>query len=692
MSSKRTLVERERVWYEGSASATDEMQRRYEAEQANVLAPVKQWGRPPASESSRPKSAQRLHEAREKDSKFNQSVGRPGSAPIRRQHTPWQPRQPSSSAWQTPPPPSMDKPSSYGGYGESLSYGERDEGGCGEQEPEDDYAAATDSSHADEDSALRRLAQIHANLHASSRPKTSGTLLEAWNEQLHHGEAGSPTNLNELRMRRSAARQESTLVQLNHQSAAASHATWVEELTFALDSFHKEQCELDEEIEELLIGRGKFKEMYSVLKYLCSKNVRTAFVTWLDKTLNADRRVLKAKQEALVAEVAVASSRLKAEELKREESLARSAALAVASKNSHDYRLLLSLFSRLVGDSKRVCWSKWHAHYAAAVKQKLYWRRFFAKVVNMQLYAAYHKWLAHLTFSQLPEEGVIERIEQLVARRRAELEVYESAARDEFSRTMERHLEHMEVDSRQKLVRVLSRLFQQLLFGGWRRWKLETKGFLAQRKRVFNILSRLCKVELVAGWAAFTRRVALFHEARRNRKAVELKREIAHMRDQLAHSTSQVRSVVSTVEQMRDSLRLQAEAARMVATAFPAVAQTIGLCIKSSPVDARRAQLAQLAPSRAAAPGAAPALRSEKRAQLLVFLHKAREPDGELEHALLSQDLAATVPGFQRHLRSMKRLALAGDPRFAAAVQAFEQIGDPVDLWETIEMINEMGP
>ena len=31
----------------------------------------------------------------------------------------------------------------------------------------------------------RRLAQIHANLHASSRPKTSGTLLEAWNEQLH---------------------------------------------------------------------------------------------------------------------------------------------------------------------------------------------------------------------------------------------------------------------------------------------------------------------------------------------------------------------------------------------------------------------------------------------------------------------------------------------------------------------------
>ena len=68
-------------------------------------------------------------------------------------------------------------------------------------------------------------------------------------------------------------------MQLNHQSAAASHATWVEELTFALDSFHKEQCELDEEIEELLIGRGKFKEMYSVLKYLCSKNVRTAFVT-----------------------------------------------------------------------------------------------------------------------------------------------------------------------------------------------------------------------------------------------------------------------------------------------------------------------------------------------------------------------------------------------------------------------------
>ena len=39
---------------------------------------------------------------------------------------------------------------------------------------------------------------------------------------------------------------------------------------------------------------------------------------------------------------------------------------------------------------------------------------------------------------------------------------------------------------------------------------------------------------------------------------------------------------------------------------------------------------------------------------------------------------------------AITRRAIDGDPRFAAAVQAFQMIGDTRDLWETIEIIDEM--
>ena len=81
-------------------------------------------------------------------------------------------------------------------------------------------------------------------------------------------------------------------------------------------------------------------------------------------------------------------------------------------------------------------------------------------------------------------------------------------------------------------------------------------------------------------------------------------------------------------------------------------------------------------------------LPTETRAKLLVFLHRAHEPD-KLEPGFL-HDLADRVPNFEKHLRSMKKLAVDGDPRFAAAVQAFEMLGDARDLWETIEIIDEM--
>ena len=71
-----------------------------------------------------------------------------------------------------------------------------------------------------------------------------------------------------------------------------------------------------------------------------------------------------------------------------------------------------------------------------------------------------------------------------------------------------------------------------------------------------------------------------------------------------------------------------------------------------------------------------------------MFLRHAHETD-RFEPGFL-EDLSDRVPNFERHLRSMKKLALAGDPRFAAAVQAFQMIGDTRDLWETIEIIDEM--
>ena len=50
-------------------------------------------------------------------------------------------------------------------------------------------------------------------------------------------------------------------------------------------------------------------------------------------------------------------------------------------------------------------------------------------------------------------------------------------------------------------------------------------------------------------------------------------------------------------------------------------------------------------------------------------------------------DLRARVPNFDKYQRKMRTLAENGDRRYAAAVEAFELLGDARDLWENIDLI-----
>ena len=95
MSRKKQLEDREKHWYEGTgpSSETRTMQRNYEEEQRNAssLNPVRsKWTNPPPQDMMRPRSAQRLRDAQDRDTSLNQSyAARPGarSAPEGRKET-----------------------------------------------------------------------------------------------------------------------------------------------------------------------------------------------------------------------------------------------------------------------------------------------------------------------------------------------------------------------------------------------------------------------------------------------------------------------------------------------------------------------------------------------------------------------------------------------------------------------------
>ena len=70
---------------------------------------------------------------------------------------------------------------------------------------------------------------------------------------------------------------------------------------------------------------------------------------------------------------------------------------------------------------------------------------------------------------------------------------------------------------------------------------------------------------------------------------------------------------------------------------------------------------------------------------LLTFLRHAHEAD-TLEEVFMA-DLRARVPNFDKYQRKMRTLAENGDRRYAAAVEAFELLGDARDLWENIDLI-----
>ena len=70
----------------------------------------------------------------------------------------------------------------------------------------------------------------------------------------------------------------------------------------------------------------------------------------------------------------------------------------------------------------------------------------------------------------------------------------------------------------------------------------------------------------------------------------------------------------------------------------------------------------------------------ESDGMLLTFLRHAHEAD-TLEEVFMA-DLRARVPNFDKYQRKMRTLAENGDRRYAAAVEAFELLGDARDLWE----------
>jgi hypothetical protein len=232
---------------------------------------------------------------------------------------------------------------------------------------------------------------------------------------------------------------------------------------------------------------------------------------------------------------------------------------------------------------------------------------------------------------------------------------------------------------------VLSRLFHKLAFFGWKRWTSRValyKRQVAIAGRLITHFERRFESLCLRKWMQTSRALK---EAADERSERQLKSLIAAMRRKLKSQTDLLSSLVADVEAMRDSVALQAAASARVAGGLPRVASALGNCVEG---DARPIVIPMELPDGTIHETSDAHLPAETRAKLLVFLHRAHESDS-LEPGFLA-DLADRVPNFETHLRSMKKLAIDGDPRFAAAVQAFEMIGDTRDLWETIEIIDEM--
>jgi len=678
MSRKKQLEEREKHWFEGTSDSRS-LQRSYEEEQRVAsLNPVRsKWTNPPPADMMRPRSAQRLRDAQDRDGCLNRSdfSARPGSAPTTRSATPW--REPRSSK-----PRNYETPVGYGAYDDSGEYGAFPEE---EEEKGDDGRG----HGLDADSALTRLTTLHYEA-PPLRPKNGMTLLKAWKDDpgFEAGDAvlgATPTNLKALNDKRHAARGQASMALLNHQSAASTHADWVAEMTAILDLNHQEQAHLDEEIEELLHGKSKFKEMKAVLIVMAQKFLKIALHTWMEHTIHLEHRREKQTQKDLATRVREAKAAYEASAAALEGDRAKAVALALQRSNHATYQLLLKMFSKFHDNAERFALNTWVAKVQHAKAEKLKWTRFFSKITNFQLHSGFHAWVRNYRWALLPPEGQMAVLREKIAAHKRDIEEHRAATKADLERAMATHAGSEEESGRRLLCRVIARLLHKFVYYGWKRWRSRCDLFKKQVKIAGKLLTKFeRRFESVAfaTWSSIVKREL---ELANERSERQLKSLIHAMRRKLKGQVALLTSLVADVEAMRDSIALQAAAARRVAAGLPGVAAALGDCVGHG---ARPIVIPMELPDGSIEETSENVLPPATRANLLVFLRRAHETD-RLEPGFL-EDLSDRVPNFERHLRSMKKLALAGDPRFAAAVQAFQMIGDTRDLWETIEIIDEM--
>ena len=272
---------------------------------------------------------------------------------------------------------------------------------------------------------------------------------------------------------------------------------------------------------------------------------------------------------------------------------------------------------------------------------------------------------------------------------------------------------------------------------GFKRWLSRVALYKHQRKLVGGFISRFENMNFSKGWNSWRAYARAHQENEINAGANAIRDDIRLKEQQLEDTLAQLRALEPDVEQMRDSIKLQHEASKRVALAMPDVAKKLAELAnvkyrpppQPAPVTpaavhkSRRGGPGPSMPSRGGgpaygSPGPKPRSRSrdptvssmnrsrdfpapiqtqsygspakrmtpkESDGMLLTFLRHAHEAD-TLEEVFMA-DLRARVPNFDKYQRKMRTLAENGDRRYAAAVEAFELLGDARDLWENIDLI-----
>lgn len=642
---------------------------------------------------------------------------------------------PVRSKWRQPPPADMSRPRSSAR--ERIREAQTRDGSLNDlQQPSIQSQASTQRSsrrrpayvdprtQLEEDSALHRLGDLP---YQPPRTVRHPSLVEAWDsnpgfrdENFQEASSINMAELGQLSQKRNAAikAEEENLIQ--HRNVAQSHQDWVEDLTEILDLNHQEQAHLDAEIEELLHGKSRSKLMKGVLVTLMQRTLKMAMVTWKDQTGFGGGALI---QEQTITEL----ERQLAEALKihtkvesdYEVSLQNYTANALKNANASTYALLLGVFGKFMGDTQRTYFSTWHKKAEEYTLYKKRWGRFFKKALNMKLASGFQSWVTFYRFTQLPPEEALAHVRAQMALYAAEMEAQQQVQQEAMRKLQQELMNAEEGSGRRLLIRVVSRLINMKAWYGFKRWSSRVAMYKHQRAIVGGFINRFEKMNQSKGWNSWR---AFFREAKQ--ASIEagsnaIREENRILEGQLEDTLAALRSLEPDVEQMRDSIKLQHEAAARVASAMPDVAKKLaelaGVKYRGPPAPKPSTPAAALrgrsTPGRGyASPGPKPRvsrgrdfpapistgygspaklpkgnMTPEAQGLLVTFLRHAHESD-TLEEVFMA-DLRARVPGFDKYQRKMRTLAESGDRRFAAAVEAFELLGDARDLWENLDLI-----